>query len=45
MAFKKSVGGGYSIAKQPCPSIAIVWAMQVGEGKQRRIDSCTKALK
>jgi len=45
MASKWVVGGGSNIAQWYSNSIATVWAMQVGVGNTRMIDSCTKGLK
>jgi len=45
MAYKEGVGGGYYIPQQSRNRIVIVWAMQVGEGNQRMIDSCIRASK
>jgi len=45
MAFQREVGGWSYIAQQSCNSIAIVYAMQVGGGNKRRIDSCRNASK
>ena len=40
----RSEGGSYT-AQSSCNSIAPGWAMQVGAGNERRVDSCTQASK
>jgi len=43
--YKRRVRARSCIAQQSCNSMAIVWAMQVGWGNERMIDSRTKAVK
>jgi len=44
MAHKRGVGGRSCVSQSDCSSIAIVWALLVGGGNTRMLDSYTKAL-
>ena len=45
MGYASGGRGGLYIAQQRCNSIALLWAVQVGGGNTRKIDSCIKASK